>query len=91
MTSTALALLHRWPQRLIDRLRRLRFHRLAGAPGGDPGWSPLDVHMLRDLGIDASEIGSIAAEAAGTARGTRRRIVGRGPGQGRRHLEIHQP
>ena len=91
MTSTAVPLPHRWPQRLIDRLRRFRFPHLAGAPGGDPGWSPLDGHMLRDLGIDASEIGSIAAEAAGAALGPRRRIVGRGPVQSRRHLEVHQP
>ena len=69
MNTTVLHLSRPWPQRLLDRLRNLRWYRRA------EGWREVDAHTLHDLGVDASEFGSIAAEAAGTAPGTRRRIA----------------
>lgn len=72
MNTNVLPLSRPWPQRLIRRLRNLRWRRRAG------GWREVDAHTLRDLGVDASEIGSIAAEAVGTAPGTRRRIAAGG-------------
>jgi len=35
----------------------------------------LDDHMLRDLGLDRSEIGSVACEMAGLTEATRSRIL----------------
>lgn len=70
MNSNVLPLSRPWPQRLIRRLRNLRWRRRAG------GWGEVDAHTLRDLGVDASGIGSIAAESAGNAPGMRRRIAG---------------
>lgn len=64
------------PWRLIARLRDMRWQRFAGALCRADGWREVDAHTLRDLGVDASEFGSIAAEAAGAAPGMRRRIAG---------------
>ena len=69
MNTTVLHLSRPWPLHLIDRLCHLRWHRRA------EDWREVDAHTLRDLGVDASEFGSVAAEAAGTAPGTRRRIA----------------
>ena len=70
MSTTVLHLSRPWPQRLLDRLRSLRWR------SRTDGWRAVDANTLRDLGVDASEFGSIGAEAAGAAAGTRRRIAG---------------
>lgn len=70
MNTIAIPLSHPWPRRLIGRLRNLRWRRRA------QGWREVDAHTLRDLAVDISEIGSIAAEAAGAAPATRRRMAG---------------
>ncbi|MBL8350781.1 MAG: hypothetical protein JNL87_10735 [Burkholderiaceae bacterium] len=75
MDTTVIRLSRPWPWRLIDRLRDTRFDRFAAALRRTDGWRGVDAHTLRDLGVDASEIGSIAAEAAGAAPGTRRRVT----------------
>jgi uncharacterized protein YjiS (DUF1127 family) len=59
-----------WHQRLVDFFRD---HLLA--PSGRASLHQLDRRTLADIGIDASEIASIEAEARGHARVTRLRIV----------------
>ena len=70
MNTIVLHLSRPWPLRLLDWLRKLRWRSRA------EGWREVDTHTLRDLGVHASEFGSIAAEAVGAAPGTRRRIAG---------------
>ena len=67
--------IHRpWRRRLLDQARDL-----LAAPGACPGATSLrelDAQALADIGIDASEIHSVEAEARGPHMGiTRRRIV----------------
>lgn len=57
-----------WLATVTDRLRRQRQRH--------DEWRLLDRAALRDLGIDRSELGSYAAEAAGAASCTRRRVCG---------------
>lgn len=71
MTTAVLSLSRPWPRRLIDQAREGLLDRKLRTPTGHE----LDAIALRDLGIDASEIGSIHAEATGQAAPTRRRIV----------------
>jgi uncharacterized protein YjiS (DUF1127 family) len=59
----------RWVDAVADRWRE---HRRYGK------LRDLDARSLSDIGIDASEIPSIAAESAGRSPLTRRRIVPRG-------------
>lgn len=75
MNTTITRLSRPWPQRLIDRLRDIRFDRCTAALRRADGWRGVDAHTLRDLGVDAGEIESIAAEAAGAAPSTRRRVT----------------
>ena len=70
MTVTILHFIPQWLLSPLAPLSKLRLHRRAD------GWCGVDAHTLRDLGVDASEIGSIAAEATGSAPCTRRRIAG---------------
>jgi hypothetical protein len=66
--------IHRpWHRRLVD----LALDRLLAPPGRCPNrLQDLDARALADIGIDASEIDSVEAEAHGPSVGiTRRRIV----------------
>jgi uncharacterized protein YjiS (DUF1127 family) len=55
---------------MYDRSARRRQARAVRAAFGE-----LDAHTLRDLGLDRSEIGSLAAEVTGEAERTRRLTV----------------
>ena len=57
-------------ERLLDRLLRSWPRR------GPASLRGLDKDALADIGVDASEIDSIEAEARGRAPRTRRRVVG---------------
>jgi uncharacterized protein YjiS (DUF1127 family) len=63
-----------WHRRLVDKAREL-----LATPGACPratSLRELDAQALADIGIDASEIDSVEAEARGPRMGiTRRRIV----------------
>jgi uncharacterized protein YjiS (DUF1127 family) len=62
---------------LADRLSRLRAAYLqhSEARATDRALRGLDARMLRDIGLDRSEIGSIAAEAAGLAAFSRIQLL----------------
>lgn len=78
MNTTVLHLSRPWPQRLMERVREFLLDHGPRARPRATSWHELDLHALRDLGIDASEVGSISAEAACQAAPTRRRIVAGG-------------
>ena len=66
MLGTAISISLRFLDRAIPRLRRQL-----------PRWQALEALAesdLRDLGLDRSELSSCTAEAAGSAKTTRRRI-----------------
>jgi hypothetical protein len=68
-----IALRSPWYRRAIDQLLD---HLLAAPRPAVAALRGIDARTLADIGIDASEIGSIEAEAHGSAHAiTRRRIV----------------